>query len=305
MNYDLFCIFATQIKNKMKKLIIFLVICIAMMTVGDALAQRTRTNSKRRARPKTTKVVKSKKSKKKVVAKKATKKKGKKTIVVKPKPIVKLEDSDINPYILCEDTCDHVHGIDLSHYQGEVFWETVGNNTKMAYVYLKATEGGDRIDAKYERNIELAHRYGLKVGSYHFFRPKTPLKLQLQNFTTQCLPGEQDLIPMIDVETTGNLPIEQFRDSLITFLRMVERAYHQKPLVYTFRNFYNWHLVGQLDDYQLMIAMYQDDEPVLADGRDITMWQYTGKGRIVGVNGYIDKSRFLGNHVLREIRYRH
>jgi len=51
--------------------------------------------------------------------------------------------------------------------------------------------------------------------------------------------------------------------------------------------------------------MYQDVEPVLADERDITMWQYTGKGRIVGVNGYIDKSRFLGDHTLREIRFRH
>ena len=47
-----------------------------------------------------------------------------------------------NPYTQCEDTCAHIHGIDLSHYQGEVFWETVGDNTKMAYVYLKATEGG-------------------------------------------------------------------------------------------------------------------------------------------------------------------
>ena len=297
----------------MKKLIYLLVICIAMMIVGDALAQRTRTNNKRRSRPKTTKVVK---SKKKATAKKSTKKSTKKSskrtskkknkrTVVRSKPIVNLEDSDMDPYILCEDTCDHVHGIDLSHYQGEVFWETVGNNTKMAYVYLKATEGGDRIDAKYERNIELAHRYGLKVGSYHFFRPKTPLSLQLCNFTTQCLPGEQDLIPMIDVETTGNLPTEQFCDSLMTFLRMIERTYRQKPLVYTFRNFYNKHLVGMLDDYQLMIAMYQDVEPVLADERDITMWQYTGKGRIVGVNGYIDKSRFLGDHTLREIRFRH
>ena len=43
-------------------------------------------------------------------------------------------------YIQCEDTCTHVHGIDLSHYQGDVFWETVGDNSKMAYVYLKATE---------------------------------------------------------------------------------------------------------------------------------------------------------------------
>ncbi|MBO6018058.1 MAG: glycosyl hydrolase family 25, partial [Prevotella sp.] len=59
-----------------------------------------------------------------------------------------------NPYLQCEDTCTHVHGIDLSHYQGQVFWETVGENTKMAYVYLKATEGGDRIDSYFERNID-------------------------------------------------------------------------------------------------------------------------------------------------------
>ena len=210
-----------------------------------------------------------------------------------------------DPYIQCEDTCTHIHGIDLSHYQGNVFWETVGDYTNMAYVYLKATEGGDRIDEKFERNIELAHRYGLKVGSYHFFRPKTELRRQLENFKAQCLPGEQDLIPMIDVETTGGLSTEAFCDSLLGFLQMVEETYHQKPLLYTFRNFYNRHLVGQVDEYKLMIAMYTDEEPVLADERDILMWQYTGKGRIVGVNGYVDKSRFLGHHSLREIRYRH
>lgn len=278
----------------MKKLTIFLAFCIAMMTVCDAFGQRAKHN-KRRTRQKTHKVVKNRK--------KASHRR--KTAVLKPKPFFNLEDSNYNPYLMCEDTCSHVHGIDLSHYQGEVFWETVGENTKMAYVYLKATEGGDRIDAKYERNIELAHRYGLKVGSYHFFRPKTPLQLQLKNFTTQCRPGEQDLIPMIDVETLGGLSVGQFRDSLTTFLGMIEKTYRQKPLVYTFRNFYNRHLIGVLNDYQLMIAMYTDEEPVLADERDITLWQYTGKGRIVGVNGYIDKSRFMGRHGLREIRFRH
>jgi lysozyme len=210
-----------------------------------------------------------------------------------------------NPYLECEDTCKHVHGIDLSHYQGEVFWETVGENTRMAYVYLKATEGGDRIDARYERNIDLAHRHGLKVGSYHFFRPKTPLRLQLENFKTQCLPGEQDLIPMLDVESTGGLSTEAFLDSLHRFLNLMERTYHQKPLVYTGRNFYNKYLVGEIDAYRLMVAMYTDEEPELVDERDITLWQYTSKGRIVGINGYVDKSRFMGRHGLREIRYRH
>ena len=277
------------------------ILLIAVLITGDAMGAKPK--KQRRTRAKTTKVVK-----KKTKAKTKSKTKARTKVV---RPVVqaardpRLDDADYNPFLQCEDTCNHVHGIDLSRYQGDVFWETVGDNAKMAYVYLKATEGGDRIDPKFERNINLAHRYGLKVGSYHFFRPKTPLQKQLENFTTQCLPGEQDLIPMIDVETLGGLEVDQFCDSLLTFLRMVEHHYRQKPLVYTFRNFYNWHLVGKLDDYQLMIALYLDEEPVLADERDITMWQYTGKGRIVGINGYVDKSRFLGRHGLREIRFRH
>lgn len=207
--------------------------------------------------------------------------------------------------VQCEDTCSHVHGIDLSHYQGEVFWEAIGDNSKMAYVYLKATEGGDRIDDKYEQNIELAHKYGLKVGSYHFFRPKTPLKLQLENFKAQCRPSQQDLIPMIDVETKQGLSNYAFRDSLMTFLTMVEEAYRQKPLVYTGTNFYNRYMSGLMNGYKLMIAQYSSNEPVLNDGNDYMLWQYTGKGHIDGIRGYVDKSRFMGRHGLREIRYRH
>ena len=266
------------------------------MGISDGYAQRTRGKKKSRSSA----VMKKNK--------RHHKKRGKtKRIVAKqaPKPDPRLLDPDFDPYLQCEDTCNHVHGIDLSHYQGEVFWETVGENTKMAYVYLKATEGGDRIDERYERNIELAHRHGLKVGSYHFFRPRTPLYQQLENFKTQCRPGEQDLIPMIDIETTGGLPTDMFCDQLLRFLQMVEEAYKQKPLLYTYRNFYNKHLVGKIDDYKLMIAMYLDEEPVLEDGRDITMWQYTSKGRIMGISGFVDKSRFMGNHGLRDIRFHH
>ena len=207
--------------------------------------------------------------------------------------------------VQCEDTCEHVHGIDLSHYQGNVFWDAVGENANMAYVYLKATEGGNNIDDKYKQNIELAHRHGLKVGSYHFYRAKTPQEDQLRNFMAQCRPGDQDLIPMIDVETKSGLDTEVFCDSLFKFLELVEKAYKQKPLIYTGANFYDHYLEGKLDLYMIMIAQYTQREPVLADRRDITMWQYTGKGSINGVRGYVDKSRFMGDHKLKEIRFRH
>ena len=207
--------------------------------------------------------------------------------------------------VQCEDTCSHVHGIDLSHYQGNVFWETVGDNSKMAYVYLKATEGGTNVDSKYKQNIDLAHRYGLKVGSYHFYRARIPQQTQLKNFMAQCRPDNQDLLPMIDVETKSGLETEEFCDSLFKFLQLVEKANRQKPLINTGANFYDHYLLGKLDSYKLMIAQYTKREPVLKDGRDFEMWQYTGKGKLNGINGYVDKSRFMGRQRLREIRFRH
>lgn len=208
-------------------------------------------------------------------------------------------------HIECEDTCTHIHGIDISHYQGDIFWEIVGENSHMAYVYIKASEGGDRVDERYEHNRMLAHAYGLKVGTYHFYRPKAPQEQQLNNFTTQCRRKEQDLVPMIDIETKSGLSDTAFCDSLFKFLDLVERYYKQKPLIYTGANFYDHYLLGKLNDYKIMIAQYSQREPRLKDDRDITMWQYTGKGRINGVKGYIDKSRFMGKHGLKEIRYRH
>src|SRR5574344_593219 len=207
--------------------------------------------------------------------------------------------------VQCEDTCNHVHGIDLSHYQGKVFWEAIGENSKMAYVYLTATEGSDRIDEKYEENIEMAHRNGLKVGSYHFFRPRSDLQMQLANFMSQCKPGDQDLIPMIDIESKGGLETKEFQDSLMKFLKLIEVTYRQRPLIYTFANFYDHYMSGIVDDYKLMIAQYTKREPVLQDGKDILMWQYTGKGSIIGISNFVDKSRFMGKHSLREIRYKH
>ena len=64
-------------------------------------------------------------------------------------------------------------------------------------------------------------------------------------------------------------------------------------------------LSSKINDYKLMIAQYSDKEPVLADDKDYIMWQYTAKGRINGINTYVDKSRFMGRHSMREIRFKH
>ena len=60
-----------------------------------------------------------------------------------------------------------VHGIDVSKYQGDIDWNSVyGSGVKFAWI--KATEGGDRVDDKFEQNWTRAKEAGLPRGAYHF-----------------------------------------------------------------------------------------------------------------------------------------
>ena len=62
-----------------------------------------------------------------------------------------------------------LHGIDISHHQGTINWSEAAKDTKVGYVYIKATEGRDHVDDTYAFNVREARRNGLKVGAYHFY----------------------------------------------------------------------------------------------------------------------------------------
>lgn len=192
-------------------------------------------------------------------------------------------------------------GIDVSHYQGHIDWDQVAGSTKISYVYLKATEGANFLDDTYERNLREARRVGLSVGSYHFYRPNVSPEEQLRNLTTYVKAAEQDLVPLIDIESRGKVSEQKFVADLKTFIRMVERHYGKKPLLYSYQNFYNRHLSGEFAGYPWMIAKYQSERPILNDGKDYIMWQYSSTGSIPGIKGNVDRSRLMGNHSLHQI----
>jgi len=202
----------------------------------------------------------------------------------------------------CENACHHVHGIDVSRHQGDIQWAMVAT-TNTAYCYIKATEGGSWVDPQYERNLLACRSHGIKVGSYHFYRPAVDQQKQIDNFLVQCNPAMQDLIPMIDIESVPKgMKTEEFQDSLRKFLKLFRKVYRVKPLIYSGRNFYNKYLQKQVKRYPLMIAQYSREEPEVADRHKILMWQYTGSGNLRGVKGQVDKSRFLKKYKLKKIR---
>lgn len=193
-------------------------------------------------------------------------------------------------------------GIDVSHYQGSIDWQRVAREGGISYVYVKATEGAAYYDDTHAFNLSMARKYKLKVGSYHFYRPTVDVREQLQNLFTHVIPGEQDLVPMIDIEDARGVSEDRFIADLTTFLRQVERHYGKKPLLYTGEYFYNHHFCGLFQGFQWMIARYSTTPPTLRDGRRYVMWQYSDKGRIPGVPSLVDRSCIIGNGNLKALK---
>ena len=187
------------------------------------------------------------------------------------------------------------HGIDVSHHQGRIDWKTVAADGRVGFVYIRASNGS-RVDANYRRNIQEARQQGLLVGSYHFLNPNCPVKTQFNNFRSCVRRGEQDLIPVVDIEDVPELGVfwkpQQAREYLADFAELVQKHYGVKPMIYTSNTFFTDYLGRAFADFPLFIARYGATEPNPLNGAHWTLWQFTRQGRVGGINHDVDLSRF-------------
>lgn len=192
-------------------------------------------------------------------------------------------------------------GIDVSHYQLSIDWAEIARKEKVAYVYIKATEGSNLTDDYYRKNLEGAKKQGISVGAYHFYRPNVDWRSQLALLTRVVRAEEQDLVPMIDIERFSGSEAT-FIKNLTEFVEAVTKHYGKRPLLYTYQNFYNKHFVGMFKEYHWMMAAYGSKEPVLSDGRSYIMWQYSGSSTSAGIRGKVDRSRLMRGFSLKQLQ---
>ena len=183
-------------------------------------------------------------------------------------------------------------GIDVSSYQKDIDWSATAKDKNIKFVYVKATEGATYRSRHYEGNIANARQHGIRVGSYHFFRTTVSVESQFRNFTSTVKKEDQDLIPLIDVETKRGVTAAQLADSVLAFANMIEDYYGCRPMIYTGSSFYNSYLHGRISGYPLFIARYSKVQPRLAGGQKWILWQFSERGRIDGIDHYVDLCRF-------------
>lgn len=193
-----------------------------------------------------------------------------------------------------------IHGIDISHHQGKINWQDLKDHGMIdefpvRFVMIKATEGATRIDPNFEDNFYQAREYGFTRGAYHFYSVHSAAQPQAAFFIRKVKLENGDLPPVLDVEhKPKNQTDEEFKQSVLQWLDIVEKHYGVKPIIYTYYKFKTRYLSDPVfDDYPYWIAHYYVDS-VEYQGK-WKFWQHTDVGRLPGIKGNVDFNIYNGS----------
>ena len=190
-----------------------------------------------------------------------------------------------------------IHGIDVSRYQHNIDWKAVkameDKNIKIGFAFIKATEGLGRVDIGFRKNWFNAKKALMPRGAYHFFISSKSGKAQAENFIETVNLDKGDLPPVLDIESTNGASVTDIQQRAKDWLQVIEKHYKVKPIIYTNIDFYSNFLDGHFDDYPLWVAHYYVKDKPRID-RNWIMWQHNEKGRVNGIDSFVDFNVFNG-----------
>ncbi len=206
---------------------------------------------------------------------------------------------DIHIYEVLSSHRKHCAGIDISEYQGEIDWDKLGaveDAFEIQFVFVRATVGNNRVDKKFKENWRALATKNMIKGAYHYYRPNENSIAQANLFIKNVKLEKGDLPPVLDIE---KLPETQSLDSLKVglkrWLTKIEDHYKMKPIIYSGESYYTDFLKNDFSEYPLWIANYNFWRKNAEN--DWTLWQFTDKAKINGIEGMVDVDLLNGDFI--------
>ena len=212
----------------------------------------------------------------------------------------KFSDTDPQDFGVNNPHRHEVHGIDVSKWNGDVDWRTV-RKSGVSFVFIKATEGSDRIDPKFDDHWRSAAAADILHAPYHFYYFCSTADAQADWFIRNVPKESMHLPPVLDVEWNNTSKTCQYRPNAETvrsemkrFMDRIEAYYGKRPIIYTSVDFHRDNLEGAFQDYHFWVrAVAQHPEEIYPERR-WAFWQYTSTGIIPGIKGQTDINVFAG-----------
>lgn len=192
-------------------------------------------------------------------------------------------------------------GIDVSGWQGEIDFLQV-KNSGIDFVYIKSSEGQNTVDSYFRRNYEEARSNGLNIGFYHYVRARTTeeARLEAEHFANTIAGTVPTCKLAMDFENFGNLSTSEVNEISKVFLERVQELTNKEIIIYSntssARSIFSQELANE---YPLWVAQYYVSNP--SDNGKWSVWegfQYTDRGTVPGINGYVDRDKFTSEILL-------
>lgn len=194
-------------------------------------------------------------------------------------------------------------GIDVSTYQGDIDWARVKADG-IDFAIIKATQGRSETgtsrnftDSQFTKNIVGAHRFGIRVGVYHYLTAQTVSEAmeEVDLFLSAVAPYRNiiDLWAVVDVESK-HLPTNRTLLTQIvnTFCSRVN-AEGYKPMVYTNPDWLTKKL-GNVSHWDLWLALWRNkaNVPTADKYLNLRVWQW-GSETVDGISGKVDANYMI------------
>ncbi len=194
-----------------------------------------------------------------------------------------------------------IHGTDVSKYQTSVDWAQA-RASGISFAFVKATEGGDRVDDMFDEHWRRTRAAGIPRAAYHFFYFCRPAVEQARWFIQNVPNDPSALPPVLDMEWNPHSPTcklrppaETVRAEMTVFLRTLERHYGKKPIIYTSIDFFDDNDLATFRGYPYWLRSVAGHPTKRYGSHPFTFWQYTGTGVVPGIPGNADINVFNGS----------
>ena len=194
-----------------------------------------------------------------------------------------------------------VHGTDVSKYQRSIDWPKA-RASGISFAFIKATEGGDRVDDYFVEHWNSTRVAGVPRAAYHFYYFCRPAAQQAAWFIRNVPRDKAALPPVLDMEWNPQSPTCKLRpppatvrSEMRTFLEIVEKHYGKKPIIYTSIDFFDDNNLSTFHGYPYWLRSVAGHPQERYGSHPFTFWQYTGTGVVPGITGDADINVFNGS----------